>query len=83
MALLAATPEDNVAPGQAERFLRKVNDGFDALLPAPNEAANARAEALLESHLRVREASCAGGRKPTAEPFLPVDVLGLYVYLPA
>jgi len=81
-ALLAARPEGNVAPGQAESFLRKVIDGFDALLPTLDEAANARAEALLESHLRVREASRAGGRKPVVEPFLPVDVLGLYVYLP-
>jgi hypothetical protein len=81
-ALLAARPEGNVAPGQAESFLRKVIDGFDALLPALDEAANARAEVLLESHLRVREASRAGGRKPAVEPFLPVDVLGIYVYLP-
>ena len=82
-ALLTARPEGNVAAGhQAEGFLRKVIDGFDALLPALDEAANARAEALLESHLRVREASRAGGRKPVVEPFLPVDVLGLYVYLP-
>ena len=68
---------------QAENFLRKVIDGFGALRPALDEAANDRAEALLESHLRVREASRAGGRKPVVEPFLPVDVLGLYVYLPA
>jgi len=81
-ALLAAKPEGNVAPGQAETFLRRVVDGFDALRPAVDEAAHARAEALLESHLRVREASRAGGRKPVVEPFLPVDVLGLYVYLP-
>jgi hypothetical protein len=81
-ALLTAQPEGNVAAGQAESFLCKVIDGFDALLPALDEAANARAEALLESHLRVREASRAGGRKPVVEPFLPVDVLGLYVYLP-
>jgi superfamily II DNA or RNA helicase len=82
-ALLTAQPEGNVAAGQAESFLRKVIDGFDALLPALVEAANARAEALLESHIRVREASRAGGRRPIVAPFLPVDVLGLYVYLPA
>jgi len=47
-----------------------------------DEAANARAEVLLETHIRVREASRAGGRKPVVEPFLPVDVLGTYVFLP-
>ena len=81
-ALLSANPEGNVAPSQAESFLRKVIDGFDALQPALDEAAHARKEILLESHLRVREASRAGGRKPAVDSFLPVDVLGIYVYLP-
>lgn len=81
-ALLAAKPEGNVAAGQAEGFLRKVIDGFQALRPTLDEAANTRAEALLESHLRVREASRAGGRRPIVEPFVPVDLLGVYVYLP-
>lgn len=81
-ALLTAQPEGNVAAGQAESFIRKVIGGFDALLPVLDEAANSRAEVLLESHIRVREASRAGGRQPVVEPFLPVDVLGLYVYLP-
>jgi hypothetical protein len=30
----------------------------------------------------VREASRAGGHRPVVEPFLLVDVLGDYVYLP-
>jgi len=81
-ALLAAKPEGNVASGQAETFLRRVVENFDALGKALDEAANVRAETLLESHLRVREASRSGGRKPVVEPFLPVDVLGIYVYLP-
>lgn len=37
---------------------------------------------LFEFHIRVREASRAGGRKPVVEPFLPVDVLGVHVFLP-
>jgi hypothetical protein len=81
-ALLAAKPEDNVAPGQAETFLRRVVAGLGDLRPTLDEAANTRAEELLESHLRVREASRAGGRRPIVEPFLPVDVLGIYVFLP-
>jgi superfamily II DNA or RNA helicase len=81
-ALLAAHPEGNVAPGQAETFVRRVIDGLDALRPAMESAAHGRTEALLESHLRVREAGRAVGRKPIVEPFLPVDLLGIYVYLP-
>jgi hypothetical protein len=59
-----------------------VVDGFAALRPALEQAAQDRAAALLESHLRVREASRAGGRRPLVEPFLPVDLLGIYVFLP-
>jgi hypothetical protein len=81
-ALLTAKPEVNIAPGQAETFLRRVVENFDSLGKALDEAAIVRAETLLESHLRVREASRSGGRKPAVEPFLPVDVLGIYVYLP-
>jgi hypothetical protein len=43
--------------------------------------AKSRADALLEDHRRVREASDARG-KYTVKALLPVDVIGLYVLLP-
>jgi hypothetical protein len=56
-----------------------VVEGFGALRPPLDAAANARAEVLPESHLRAREARRAGGRRPVLEPFLPVDLLGYTV----
>jgi hypothetical protein len=39
---------------------------------------------VLEAHRRVRDvADLRGAGRLTADPMLPVDVLGLYVYLPA
>lgn len=82
-ALLDAVPQGNVAPQQAETFVRRVVEGYgEHLRPRLEGFAGEQAQALLEAHLRVREASRAGGRKPMVEPFLPVDVLGIYVYLP-
>ncbi len=81
-ALLAAQPDGNVpldqAVSQAERVL--------SLLPAVDAELEARADELaaklLESHRRVRAGAGAArrGLKVTAQH--PVDVLGVYVYLP-
>jgi hypothetical protein len=42
-----------------------------------------RANQLLDDHKRVREASEARFLKYDVTPCLPVDVIGLYVLLPA
>ena len=81
--LLDAKPSGNVAIEQARNFLRRVVEAEAELRPALDAAAESCAESLLESHLRVREAVRARGRKPQVKPFLPVDVLGVYIYLPA
>ena len=80
--LLGASPDQNVPPPQAARVLETITSGFITLKPALEDAAQAHAEQLLEAHERVRVAARARGRRPVIEPFLPVDVLGLYVFLP-
>jgi hypothetical protein len=45
--------------------------------------AHERGAALLDAHRRVHRASRARGAAQRVEPTLPVDVLGLYVYLPS
>lgn len=81
-ATLRAEPAANVGPDQAQHFLQRVVDGFDALRPHLNEAAQTRADALLDAHRRVRDASKGTGRY-RVEPQLPPDVLGLYILLPS
>lgn len=81
-ALLEASPEANIAPEQATEFVRKVVGGFDGLADHLVADARARAAKLLDSHQRVRAAARTSGRSCTVEPHLPVDVLGIYVFLP-
>ncbi|MCC7019664.1 MAG: DEAD/DEAH box helicase [Ardenticatenales bacterium] len=80
--LLAAEPDANTAPEMATEVVRRVVDGFDALLPALNAIATQRAEALGDAHRRVRSAARWRGARIHVEPHRPVDVLGIYVLLP-
>jgi hypothetical protein len=54
-----------------------------AAQPALAELAKQRAIQLLDDHKRVREASETKFLKYEVTPCLPVDVIGLYVLLPA
>jgi len=78
--LIKAKPDENIYPRQASRFVQQVIDGFEQLKPHLEGTAMDRAEALLEAHRRVRDAAKARGRY-SVEP--NVDVLGIYIYLPA
>jgi len=80
--LLETSSEANIYPEQAKEFLRKVLDQFDALQPHLNQVARERSEELLNAHRRVRIASQARGVRYRVEPQLPLDVLGIYIYLP-
>ncbi len=81
-ALLDATPSVNFDPGLARDAVKKVVDDLPALEPALAAAASQRAATLHAAHERVRAA--AGSRVRTREvaPQPPVDILGVYVYLP-
>ncbi len=80
--LLETSSEANIYPEQAKEFLRKVLDQFDALQPQLNQVARERSEELLNAHRRVRSASQIRGVRYRVEPQLPLDVLGVYIYLP-
>ncbi len=79
--ILAAPPAGNITPDLATHQLRMFIDGLDDLRPALDTLAQKRANALLEAHRRVREASRATGTYEV-EPILPVDVMGTYICLP-
>ncbi len=80
--LLQAPSEGNIYPEQAEEFLRKVLDQFELLRPHLEQVARERGEELLNAHRRVRAAAQIRGVRYRVEPQLPVDVLGVYMYLP-
>jgi superfamily II DNA or RNA helicase len=80
-ALLNAPVAGNLSPDQVQNFVTGIVDGFNALRPSLEAAAQKRAQVLLESHRRVRDAARSGGSvRVEAQP--EPDVLGIWVYLP-
>jgi hypothetical protein len=86
-ALLGARPSGNVDGGAARDFVGEVLAAEAAWRPALDDEAARRAEALVDAHTRVRKADARRGVRRGARyravPQLPVDVLGVYVHLPA
>jgi len=82
-ALMAAEPARNMDPARRGREIADALAAIPAAQPALAELARQRAALLLEDHKRVREASEARFLKYEVTPCLPVDVIGLYVLLPA
>ena len=97
LRLLHAVPSGNLSPEAQTRAIEDAlalaSEAGEA--PSPTAAggvgsaprpfaslAGRRAAALLADHRRVRDASGARGAW-TVSPILPVDVVGVYVYLPA
>jgi hypothetical protein len=81
--LLAAAPMGNVAPEEARAFVGAVIDHVDQLQGRLSDEAASRAEQLLEAHRRVRAAARLATASVRVEPELPLDVLGVFVFLPA
>jgi len=80
--LLASEPSANVKPDQASHFMARALEDLPTLGPAFERIAQENALRILTAHERVREAVRARGLRHRVEPKLPVDVLGVYVYLP-
>jgi superfamily II DNA or RNA helicase len=80
--LLDIAPEGNLAADRARDFVQKVIDSYVALQPQIHDSAKERAAAVLDAHTRVRKAAQTRGLSHRVEPQLPVDLLGVYVYLP-
>lgn len=81
-ALLGAEATRNMPSVIRDRHIQQALDTLPSWSSALNDIANARAQALLADHRRVREAADArGAYQVTAS--LPVDVMGVYVLVPA
>ncbi len=81
-ALLWATPAGNISFEQRVGFVRRVTDEAPALASALGGQAAERADELAATHRRVRREASASSRVAVTA-HLPVDVLGVYCYLPA
>jgi hypothetical protein len=81
-ALLTAIPDANVPADQARHLTNRVLGQLPAVLPELQHRADLHAARLHDSHRRVRTGAgmARRGLKVTAQE--PVDVLGVYLYLP-
>jgi len=85
--LLSARPTANVSGDAsfAAEVLAEALESVGIMTERLEATAHQRAESLAQSHMRVRESAGRRGgllARYRAEPQLPVDVLGVYVYLP-
>lgn len=81
-ALLGAEATRNMPSVIRDRHIQQALDTLPSWSNALNDIAHSRAQALLADHRRVREAADArGAYQVTAS--LPVDVMGVYVLVPA
>jgi hypothetical protein len=80
--LLDAKPDANVAPDVARTHLERIIQTLPALDTELARIAGERAEEIRKAHRRVRKAARLAGARLIVEPKLPVDVLGVYLYLP-
>ena len=81
-ALLSAEAERNMAPALRSRHVQHALDRLPELQTALDTLARERGEAILADHRRVRDAAQARGSYQV-EPVLPMDVIGIYVLIPA
>jgi serine/threonine protein phosphatase PrpC len=80
--LMAAEPARNMPRPLRDQHLQRALDQLPGWQPALEDLARTRAQLLLEDHRRVREASGARGEYRVT-PSLPVDLMGVFVLIPA
>lgn len=81
-ALMAAEPVRNMPTPLRDRHIQQALDQRETWRPLLEELAHGRAQQLLEDHRRVREAAKGVGEYRVT-PSLPVDVMGVFVLIPA
>ena len=87
LELLEAPPSGDVDSGQRQQWLKEAIAGLEGLQPAFKALAERRAQLAEDDHRRVREASLRRGEslrmRFNCEPAPAVDVIGMFVLLPA
>ena len=81
--LMAAEPARNMDTAHRQRLVQSVIASLPERKDVFDDIARERAGDLLADHRRVRTASEAKGLRYDVTPCLPVDVIGVYVLMPA
>lgn len=79
--LLSAKPFSNIDLKQAKDFMQRILDNIEYIHPHLENVAKQKGEKLLEEHKRVRAASRQKGTVRVEVQF-PLDIIGIYLYIP-
>ncbi len=82
LSLLSLEPSRNMEDGQKTRLISQTLKSIHTLDSTFERIARARADELLADHRHIREASDAKGLRYNVVPALPVDKIGVYVFMP-
>lgn len=82
LSLLSLEPARNMPNEQKSHLIRQALADLPSMEPIFNRIAGERADQLLADHRRIREASDASGLRFHVTPALPVDKIGVYVFMP-
>ena len=82
LSLLSLEAGRNMPDGQKSHFIRQALESLPALEDAFERVAQEQAARLLADHRRIREASDARGLRYNVVPALPIDNIGVYVFMP-
>ena len=82
LSLLSLEPGRNMPDGQKSHLVRQALDSLPAMEDTFDRIAREQAARLLADHRRIREASDARGLRCNVVPALPVDKIGVYVFMP-
>ena len=82
LSLLSLEPGRNMEDGQKTRLIGQALDAIPTLEDTFTRLARERAQGVLADHRRIREASDAKGLQYAVTPALPVDKIGVYVFMP-
>ncbi len=81
--LLSVKPSRNMQSGQKSFLIQQTIDSIEDIEPIFNQIALEQSKELFEDHRRIRDASGIKGLRYRVEPCLPVDKIGIYVFMPS
>ncbi len=82
LSLLSLEPARNMAGGQKTHLVQAALAALPGLEEVFERVARERAARLLADHRRIREASVTRGLRYNVVPALPIDTIGVYVFMP-
>ena len=82
LSLLQLEPGRNMLDGHKTQLIQQTLNSISALNDTFTRLAHERADELLSDHRRIRDASAAKGLRYSVDPALPVDKIGVYVFMP-